>query len=367
MTNAKIMIVEDESITAMELEGRLEYWGYTVLPISSSGKKAIEIATTMAPDLILMDINLKGKMDGVETMEHIKEHLDVPVIYLTAYSDEATLQRAKITEPYGYILKPFEERELYILIEVALYKNQMEQKLKKANIELQTRNSELKAFAHTVAHDLKTPLNIITGFAEVLTDSFTEMSKEELKEHLQSIVRNGHKMVDIIDALLLLASVRDVKVEMKPLQMTDIIAEVHGRLTKIIEEAQAEIILPDTWPVAMGHPTWVEEVWANYLSNAIKYGGQPPRIELGAIAENGMIRYWIQDNGAGLTPEEQARLFTPFTRLNQADDIQGHGLGLSIVQRIVEKLGGKIGIESAPGQGSIFSFTLPEANQRLTS
>jgi two-component system sensor histidine kinase/response regulator len=100
-------------------------------------------------------------------------------------------------------------------------------------------------------------------------------------------------------------------------------------------------------------------VWANYISNAIKYGGRPPHIELGATAQDdGMVRFWVRDNGAGLTPEEQTRLFIPFTRLDQVQ-VKGHGLGLSIVRRIVGKLGGQVGVESQVGQGSVFSFTLP--------
>jgi two-component system sensor histidine kinase/response regulator len=113
------------------------------------------------------------------------------------------------------------------------------------------------------------------------------------------------------------------------------------------------------WPVALGYAPWVEEVWINYLSNAFRYGGRPPRLELGAEAQpDGRVRFWVRDNGAGLTPEDQARLFTPFTRLDQVQ-VKGHGLGLSIVRRIVEKLGGQVGVESQIGQGSTFSFTLP--------
>jgi two-component system sensor histidine kinase/response regulator len=108
----------------------------------------------------------------------------------------------------------------------------------------------------------------------------------------------------------------------------------------------------------------VEEIWTNYLSNAIKYGGQPPCVELGATEQSDdFVRFWVRDNGNGLTGEEQARLFAPFTRLYPAQ-VKGYGLGLSIVQRIVDKLGGQVGVESRLGQGSTFSFTLPSVQQR---
>ena len=144
--------------------------------------------------------------------------------------------------------------------------------------------------------------------------------------------------------------------------MESVVAEALDRLSYMVEEYQAEIVLPETWPVVLGHPAWVEEVWVNYLSNALKYGGRPPRVELGAALQKDgatlhMVRFWVRDNGLGLTFEEQERLFTPGTRLDQVR-AKGHGLGLSIARRIVEKLGGWWGVESDVGKGSTFSFTL---------
>jgi len=249
-------------------------------------------------------------------------------------------------------------------------RKQSEEALVQYAVELQARNEELDAFAHTVAHDLKNPLGLVIGFAEALRDGHATISEEELLRYLHKIARSGRKIGDIVDELLLLAGVRQMEVEMRPLDMASIVAEAQQRLTPMIEEYQAEIVLPAAWPVALGYGPWVEEVWVNYLSNAIKYGGQPPHMELGAETlspsassiggegKEGMVRFWIHDNGPGLTPEEQARLFTPFTRLDQVR-AKGHGLGLSIVRRIVEKLGGQVGVKSKVGQGSVFYFTLP--------
>jgi len=227
--------------------------------------------------------------------------------------------------------------------------------------ELKVRNEELDAFAHTVAHDLKDPLALVVGLAEVLREEYPTLSDEELCRYLRKVAQSGRKMSNIIDELMLLAGVRKIEVEMTPLDMGNIVAEAMQRLADMIEEHQAEVISPETWPVAWGYGPWVEEVWVNYLSNALKYGGRPPRVELGATAQpNGTVRFWVRDDGPGLTPEEQARLFTPFTRLEQVC-VKGHGLGLSIVRRIVEKLDGQVGVESGVGQGSAFSFTLPGA------
>jgi PAS domain S-box-containing protein len=240
-------------------------------------------------------------------------------------------------------------------------RKQAEEALRQRTVELQTRNEELDAFAHTVAHDLKNPVGLIMGHAEMLTQDCVAAMSDEQQRSLQTIVRNGRKMNSIIEELLLLAEVRKAHVGAVPLDMASIVSEAQQRLADAVEQFHAEMVSLDvsTWPVALGYAPWVEEVWINYLSNAFRYGGRPPRLELGAEAQpDGMVRFWVRDNGAGLTPEDQARLFTPFTRLDQVQ-VKGHGLGLSIVRRIVEKLGGQVGVESQIGQGSMFSFTLP--------
>ncbi len=235
-----------------------------------------------------------------------------------------------------------------------------EEALRQYTVELEARNEELDAFAHTVAHDLKGPLVPLVCYAEMLDKDYASLPGQKLREYSRVIAQHGFKMGSIIDELLLLAEVRKMEeVTIEPLDMASIVAEAQGRVAYLIEEHQAEIISPDTWPVALGYGPWVEEVWVNYLSNAIKYGGWPPRVELGATGQaDGMVRFWVLDNGPGLTPEEQARLFTPFTQLAQVR-AKGHGLGLSIVRRIVEKSGGQVGVESEVGRGSVFTFTLP--------
>jgi signal transduction histidine kinase len=240
---------------------------------------------------------------------------------------------------------------------------QTQDALREQALELQQRNEELNAFAHTVAHDLKNPLALVTSYADVLMDEQVPISDQERTTCLSTIVRAGHKMDNIIQELLLLSQVRQAEIELHRLDMAGILAEARQRTIETSNGNQVEVTAPtaSAWPVALGYGPWIEEVWVNYLSNAVKYGGRPPRVELGGeLQPDGMARFWVRDNGAGLAPEAQARLFTPFTRLDQAR-AQGHGLGLSIVRRIVEKLGGQVGVESQVGQGSTFYFTLPAA------
>jgi signal transduction histidine kinase len=222
--------------------------------------------------------------------------------------------------------------------------------------------AELDAFAHTVAHDLKTPLTVILGYGTTLDENLDGTPPEEVEEAIGIIARTAKKMNNIIDELLLLSSVRKMEeVHVSPLTMADVVAEARVRLSDMVESSGAVVTGPDMWPAALGYAAWVEEVWTNYISNAIKYGGTPPHVDLGATVQpDGMIRFWVKDNGRGLTPAEQARLFTEFARLRQVR-AKGYGLGLSIVRRIVEKLGGTVGVEVTPEHGCEFYFTLPAA------
>jgi PAS domain S-box-containing protein len=242
---------------------------------------------------------------------------------------------------------------------VAVDNARLVEALRQHALELESSNEELDAFAHSVAHDLKNPLGPVVGLAEVLRLEYDTLPEEELQRCLSVIAQNGRKMSNIIDELLLLAGVRKMDVQMVPLDIAHIVGEALRRVGYMVEEHRAQISMPGTWPAAQGYPPWVEEVWVNYISNAIQYGGRPPRLELGAVSlPEGMARFWVRDNGPGLTEEEQSRLFTPFTRLDHVQ-AKGHGLGLSIVRRIVEKLGGQVGVRSEVGVGSVFWFTLP--------
>ncbi len=228
--------------------------------------------------------------------------------------------------------------------------------------ELRAQNEELSAFNHTVAHDLKNPLSILLGFAEVLFQDYKGGKDEVLEQGIRVILENGRRLENIINELLLLAEVRELdEIKVESLDMASIVVETRRRLSNIIDEYRTEIVVPAAWPVAVGHRPWVEEIWVNYMSNAIKYGGTPPRVELGAmVLSNGMVRFWVRDNGPGISAEDQQRLFVPFTKLKQVNTT-GHGLGLSIVQRITAKLRGQVGVESKIGSGSLFWFTLPLA------
>ncbi|HRR33076.1 MAG TPA: PAS domain-containing sensor histidine kinase [Kiritimatiellia bacterium] len=229
---------------------------------------------------------------------------------------------------------------------------------KKMQLELIARNEELDAFAHTVAHDLNGALTPIVGLSEMLADSCETLSPQALKEDLLSIARSGMKMVDIIKNLLLFASIRKEDVVAGELDMVAIVKEVLHRLHYAINERRAEIVVPEHFPRALGVAAWVEEIWFNYIGNGLKYGGKPPRLVLGGESlGDGKVRFWVSDNGPGIPHEKVSELFAAHFQINKPS-ASGYGLGLSIVHRIVDKLNGTVDVQSQPGQGSTFGFTL---------
>jgi signal transduction histidine kinase len=369
--NSAILIVDADKKLGV-LFDYLKGYGFDVL-VAHDGETVLTIAETARPDIILLDVKIPD-LDGFEVCRRLKasEKTEaIPVIFMTSLANTVDKVRGFALGAVDYVTKPIQAEEVFARVRTHLTIQRLQRNLEDKNMRLEQEIAEreiliaeLDAFAHTVAHDLKNPLGVTINYGQLLRGYYDKMSLEDLNQSLEMIVRNGQKMANIINELLLLASIRKEEVDLRPLDMARTVSEARGRLTFLIEEHQAELIIPAEWPVALGYGPWVEEIWANYLSNAIKYGGRPPRVELGATPRaDGMVQFWVRDNGDGLSVEEQTRLFVPFSRLDQAR-ARGHGLGLSIVHRIVEKLSGAVAVESEgrPGQGSIFSFLLQAGN-----
>jgi signal transduction histidine kinase len=250
-----------------------------------------------------------------------------------------------LVKPYDILLRKLKQHEQVLLQHAR---------------DLSQRNEELDAFTHTVAHDLKNPMSTIIIAAATIEDP--DLDPKEMRSYLHGIVEIIHRMSRILDELLLLSQVRKVDIPGEMIEMGPVVSSACNQLVDLLKSSGARLVLPPAWPAAIGHAPWIEQVWVNYLSNAVKYGGNPPFIELGVDPlPDGMLRFWVRDNGKGIPTAEQTHLFRPFTQLSQVHT-KGSGLGLAIVRRIVEKLGGTVGVESQQGQGSYFYFTLPDGS-----
>ena len=281
---------------------------------------------------------------------------------MTSYEQRLSLQEFQCRKPSVTLPEIPEAPENFAGLTRAVFDD-----LQRSNVQLrehlttlEAQNKELKDYAHTVAHDLKEPLTALILTADLIKD-VPDLTGEELSEWILQIKSTAYEMKSIVKNLLLFAEVSKAEAPRGSVHMAQVVANVKARLSYMIKEKQAQLILPEVWPDAFGYGPWIEEVWTNFLSNALKYGGRPPRVELGASARSdGMLRFWTRDNGLGIPPEARTRLFTSSNQIRRLNNT-GHGLGLSIVGNIVEKLGGQVGVESEVGKGSLFFFTLPAA------
>jgi signal transduction histidine kinase len=232
--------------------------------------------------------------------------------------------------------------------------------------ELEARNRELEAFSYTVAHDLKSPLNLILGYAELLMVYTPEELQERATAELARISENAVRMGDMIDQLLLLATTTHATEAAVMVDMRPLVSIALARFEKEIAERRIKVEVQPDLPPAMGHGPWVVEIFANLISNGIKYLGKEnhtPSLGISGRLEGESVCYAVHDNGVGIEAADRERLFKSLTRL-RPDLAEGLGLGLSIVHRLVTKLNGQVGVESEVGVGSTFWFTLPCATDR---
>lgn len=359
LRGATLLIVDDKPQNLRLVSDFLAEQGFDLM-LTRSGMQALEKARLAPPDLVLLDLRMPG-MDGFEVCRRLKADpvtADIPVIFMTAEEDTAHKVEGFELGAVDYITKPVQREEVLARIRHHLQLHRLQRELTDKTEELVLKNAELEAYARTIAHSLKTPLAAATRFLEILfkfkSDNLTEEQRHLLHQAMSAMATTG----GAVDALLLLSTVAQQSVSLDTLDMGDLVEQALAQVADLRTRTHADVRLPRSWPPALGNGPWVREVWVNLLSNALKYGGTPPRVEVGAAAEGQQVRFWVRDNGQSLSEDERRRVFVPFTRLHQ-ERAEGHGLGLVTVQRIVSKLGGKVGVRHAPDGGNEFSFTLP--------
>ena len=488
----RILIVEDERIVAFNLQQRLSHMGYEVPGVAASGPESLAMIERLAPDLVLMDIHIEGEMDGIDVAAKLMETPSVPVIYLTAYSEDSTLERARRTRPYGYLIKPFSERELHATIqmalerhnaEMALQRNQrlLQQALNAAHmgaLEMDLRNRELTALGHSasvlgwndarpnslddlldrvidedrsrltsqldeslkghkplhaefrvsaaqeeprwiqldaspwpnqqmsgvvqditerkrneirlnelnesleglvrertselyqsireleafsssVAHDLRAPLRAIVGFGQEILHGHADDLGEDGRDMMNRITAAGKRMSALLDALLNMARMTQVPLQKVLVDISTMASEIADYLQRNEPQRVAEVtVAPGMQAVA--DPALLRSVLDNLMRNAWKFTAQNEVTRIGVSAEQqgAQTVFCVRDNGCGFDMALANKLFGPFQRLHREQDYAGTGLGLTIVQRVIMRHGGRVWAESAPGQGAAFFFTL---------
>ncbi|HEX7952922.1 MAG TPA: hybrid sensor histidine kinase/response regulator [Burkholderiales bacterium] len=356
-----LLIVDDKPQNLRLISDYLAEQGFDLM-LSRSGAQALDKIELALPDLVLLDVTMP-QMDGFEVCRRLKASARtaaLPVIFMTALDDTAHKVEGFRLGAVDYITKPIQREELVARIQHHLQLHILQMELLSKSEALAQKNAELEAYAHTIAHSLKTPLAAASRFLEILHKFKSADLSAEQRHLVQQAVSALAMTGGAVDALLLLSTVAQQSVEVHPLDMDALVEQVLSQLADLRARTQANLRLPREWPPASGYAPWVGEVWLNLISNALKYGGSPPDVELGGTLEASHVRFWVRDNGQTLSEQDRERVFVPFTRLQQ-ERAAGHGLGLATVQRIVSKLGGKVGVTAGPRGGNEFFFELPAA------
>lgn len=379
MNPVSLLIVEDEAVVAADLRARLERNGHTICGVAHSGEQALVLARKHLPSLVLMDIRLQGELDGIQTAAILRKELNVAVVYLSAHSDISTLQRAKVTAPYGYLLKPFQERELQITIEVALERREAERHLEAADTEIRRLNAELEQrvrdrtaqleealaeidnIAHAVAHHLRSPLRAMEGFSHLLVNKHNASLPEVAKDYPQTIGSSARQAGRLVDDLLAFLRLRQQPVRREVVNVAALAREVLAETVSCEpERVQGRV---ENLPPAWADPALVKQLLTELISNSLKFASEcrPIIVTIGALSQlhEGDHVYFVRDNGIGFDRRYADKLFGLFNQLNLPEAYAGTGAGLAKARRIVELMGGRIWAEPLPDAGAQFFFCLP--------
>lgn len=370
MDAVKILIVEDEWIIAHSLQDALQNDGYQVVGTVDSADLAMALIPETNPDIILMDIWLKDAIDGITLSQNIQKHWNIPIVYLTAYDNRELIQRAKITHPYGYILKPYQFSQLKIALEMALNHHRYEQEKQNYFQEEIAKAKKVKQeFLINIKHEIRTPMNVIQGFSQLLQ---SELEDRRLHSYLNSIIESGDLLMKMLEDIIELAQFEsgDVSLSFNSFDLRILTWEIDKvfqnkagaknlNIVQEIDEKLPKLILLDE--------RYLKKILINLIDNSIKFtdkGTITIRVNTRKINQSDKIelKIAIQDTGVGIPCQYLSSIFDLFCQADSSltRNHGGMGLGLTLAKKMTEYLGGRIEVESQENQGSIFTLIFPE-------
>jgi signal transduction histidine kinase len=403
MIHASVLVVEDERVVALHLKQQLTRLGYRVPAMATSGQQALKEIQEHRPDVVLMDVHIEGPTDGIDTAASIPADFRIPVIYLTAYSEEVTLERARGTRPYGYLLKPFSERELHASLQMVLERRRadalaqeterrlealvaartaevVEQTARRVQAErdlLQIQKLEaVGQLSGGIAHDFNNLLTVIIGNLSRI-ERRTELPIDEIRRSAASAMRASQKAATLTQRLL--AFSRRQPLNPRPLNVNQFVSTMSDTLQRTLGESVAieTALAGDLWPVSVD-VNQLESAILNLALNArdaMPHSGKltvetlNARLDEAYCATNQgaipgeYVALSVSDTGCGMTPEVAGKAFEPF--FTTKDVGEGTGLGLSQVYGFIKQSGGHVAIYSEPGNGTTMKLYLPRLDSAV--
>jgi len=240
----------------------------------------------------------------------------------------------------------------------------LEQRVRDRTAQLEAANRELEAFSYSVSHDLRAPLRAVDGFSQAVLEDYADLLPEEGRRYLQTIRGGAQKMGALIDDLLAFARLNRQEMIRGPIDMVELVRSTIVELGFPWTERRVNFHLGEL-PSSAGDPVLLKQVWLNLISNALKYTGKrdPAAVEIGCLQRSGEKIFFIRDNGTGFDMRYAGKLFGVFQRLHRAEEYDGTGVGLAIVQRIIHRHGGRVWAEAVVDRGATFYFTLEGGNK----
>ena len=353
-----ILVVDDMPENLRLLTQLLNHSGYEVRAVSD-GAFGLESAKAMPPDLILLDIRMPN-MDGYEVCEQLKADertRGIPVIFLSALSDVADKLKGFQVGGVDYITKPFQAEEVLSRVKTHLNLYHLHKQLEEANTRLESQNNELKGFASIVSHDLKAPLRDLGNLVRWLVKDYAHAFDQQGQEMANTALERISRMDKSIDGILKYSRAGYID---RDRERIDLNVLVHDVLSILHPPDRIRVITEGELPCIAGERTSLQQVFQNLLGNSIRYMDKSDgKIYIRAVQKNDFWIMSIADNGPGIEERDHERIFDMFQTVSSRDEDENSGVGLAIVKKIVEHYGGKIWLESRPGKGSEFFFTLP--------
>jgi signal transduction histidine kinase len=367
VSSARILIVDDEVAQMKALCNTLQDQGYETAGFTS-GKEAIAVLKERPFELLLTDL-MMPEMDGIALLQAAREiNPHLIGILMTGQGTIETAVQAMKSGAMDYILKPFKLSVILPVLSRALAMRQLrlknlelERRIAHRTVELEEANKELESFSCSVSHDLRAPLRAVEGFTGIVLKRYATEMPNDAERLLQQVEKSAKHMGQLIDDLLRFSRFSRQHLSVSPVNTAILVREVLEELRPEIGKRQIDFQISEM-PEVLADLSLLRQVFANLLSNAIKFTAKQPKARIDVSCQSAAQEYifCVKDNGAGFDMAYAQRLFGVFQRLHSGEEFEGTGVGLSIVQRIVQRHGGRIRAEAAVDQGAAFYFTLPK-------